>query len=83
MHISVALLSIVYTAYVWLMPSKAKLRVSYSMVAATLASGTVLVVSSGSPILKSCVSGLVYLAVMFAGILAANYRLTKIGDRPD
>ncbi len=81
MHIGVALLSIIYVAYIFVAPTKTKLRVSYAMVASTLASGTYLVVSSGSSILKSCISGLIYLAVMFVGMCAANYKLSRITSR--
>lgn len=76
LHILIALTSLIYSGYVFFSPSKNKIRVSYGLVAATLISGTYLVVSTHSPILSSCVSGLVYLAIVLSGILAAHRKLS-------
>ncbi len=74
-HVIIAISSIIFTAFVFVRPSKSKLKVSYSLTAITLASGTYLVWSTGAPILQSCVTGLIYLAVIFVGILATHYKL--------
>ncbi len=74
-HILIALGSLVFTGLTYLMPSRFKLGVSYVFVAATLASGTWLVVASRSAILSSCMTGLVYLAVTWGGIILARRKL--------
>lgn len=74
-HIIIALSSLVYTTYVFLSPSEAKLKVSYAFVAATIGSGTLLVVTMPAHLLSACYSGLTYLGVMFIGILGVRYRL--------
>jgi hypothetical protein len=74
-HVIIALSSIGFTTYLAISPSQAKLRLSYVLVALTLVTGTYLVVSTGSNLLKSCLTGLVYLAVVTAGIVAARHRL--------
>ncbi len=77
LHIIIALGSIIFTAFVFIKPSKPKFKVSYSLVALTLASGTYLVLSTGAPLLQSCITGLIYLAAIFVGILATRYKLAR------
>ena len=74
-HLICALASIVITGITVFKPSKQRLNLSSIFVAATLATGSYLVIISGSNLLSSCMSGLAYLAVTGAGILAARYRL--------
>ncbi len=80
LHIVVALSSIVYTTYLYLRPSKRKFYAAYGLIAATLASGTYLVVSTHSPLLSSCATGLIYLGVVSAGIATAVRRLSSKTD---
>jgi hypothetical protein len=80
LHIIIALASIVYTGYVFLSPSQAKLRNSYLLVAGTLASGTYLVVIKPSHLLPACLSGLAYLGVVSIGIVAARMKLAAETD---
>jgi predicted amidohydrolase len=76
LHVAAALSSIAYTTYLFVRPSAAKLHVTYGLVAATLASGTYLVLSKPVHILQTCMSGLLYIGVILVGIAAARYRLT-------
>lgn len=75
-HVVIAISSILYTGYVYLSPSRAKLRISYFLVALTLATGTYLVYVTQSPILQACISGLVYLGIEFFGIAMAQRKLS-------
>jgi len=75
-HVIVALSSIVVTGLAYLRPSVAKLRSSYSLVGLTLASGTILVITTHSPLLSSCMTGLIYLAVVMFGIFATQRKMT-------
>jgi hypothetical protein len=77
LHIAVALLSMVASGLAYFKPSHKKLHTSYSLVAATLVSGTYLVISSHSPLLESCLTGLLYLGIVFSGIIAAHYKLAS------
>lgn len=74
-HIAIALISMAWTGYTYTTPTSHKLYASYGLVFGTLASGTWLIVSTGSPLLKSCLTGLVYLGAVFAGIIAAQRKL--------
>lgn len=78
-HILVAVSSLGVTGYAFLAPSKLKLRVSYALVALTLASGTYLVLSTNARMVQACLSGLAYLGFVSAGIAAARLRLAKAG----
>jgi uncharacterized membrane protein len=75
LHIVIALTSLTVTAAAYVKPSAQKLRLSGILVAATLASGTYLVVSTHSPLASACVSGLAYLAIVAAGLRLAYGRL--------
>jgi len=76
-HIVVALTSLAYSGYLFFKPSKSGLNIAYALVAATLASGTYLVVGSGH-LVSACVSGLVYLAFVLPAIVAARNKLASI-----
>jgi hypothetical protein len=75
-HISIAILSLLATSYTFFVPSRAKLHTSYGLTAATIISGTYLVISTHSPLLSSCVTGLVYLGIVTAGLIAAHRKLS-------
>jgi hypothetical protein len=75
-HIVIALFSLIFSGYVFFAPSKLKLRASYTLVVMTLMSGTYLVISTHSPILAACTSGLVYLSVVLTGLFAAHRKLS-------
>jgi len=74
-HVLIALSSIVVTGLAYISPSQRKLYSSYSLVGLTLASGTILVITTHSPLLSSCMTGLAYLAVVMFGIVATQRKL--------
>lgn len=79
-HIVIALLSVAWTTYVVVLPTRSKITGSWVMVAATLVSGTALVASTGQHILQACITGLLYTAVVTAGIVLAQRRLAHQED---
>lgn len=82
MHILTALVSIIFTSYTYIYPAQNKIRVSYCLVTLTLSSGTYLVVSTKSNMLKACLTGLIYLAVVLTGTIAAQAKLAKAEAEP-
>lgn len=74
-HISVALLSIAVASLGIFRPSHKLLHISYGLIGATLVSGTALVILSGSPVLSSCLSGLVYSVIVTALCATAHRKL--------
>jgi len=82
-HIVIALSSILYTTYLFIFPTQKKFYVSYALIGSTLVSGTILVISTHSPLLSSCEAGLAYLGVVFSGLIAARYRLAHAHTRSE
>lgn len=74
-HVIIALISVVYTTYLLFAPSKPKLRISYSLVAATIASGTYLIISTHANMLKACMTGLIYIGAISIAIALARHKL--------
>jgi len=74
-HVVIALLGLIQATYGLISPSRRKMRATYALTAATVASGTYLVWHLRTPILQSCMSGLFYLSFIIAATLAAQYRL--------
>jgi len=74
-HIAIALLSVAFSTYLYFVPTRAKLRASYGLVGLTVASGTYLVVASQAAMLRTCMTGLLYVGVMTVVIAAARNKL--------
>lgn len=79
-HIVIALISIIWASYAVFAPSRTKIAVSWSLVAATLITGTGLVINTGHHILQACISGLLYTAVVTTMIVIAQRRLAHQVD---
>ncbi len=80
-HVTIALMSVAFAAYGFFLPSKTKLRISYSLIAATLASGTYLVYTAPAHMLQACVAGLFYTGVMIAATVAVRRKLITAVER--
>lgn len=80
-HILIAISSLVVTTLAFFVPTKTKLNITYALVGLTFLSGTLLVLSMPSHLVSSCISGLLYLGIVLAGIFAARYRLAKQTSR--
>jgi hypothetical protein len=77
LHVIIALSSIVLASYTFFKPSTKKLFVSYGLMIATVASGTYLLVGMGADILRTCLSGLLYLTVTLIVTIATHIRIRK------
>jgi ABC-type transport system involved in cytochrome bd biosynthesis fused ATPase/permease subunit len=82
-HIFFALTSLVYTTILYARPEAARFAAAYLLAATTLISGTYLIVISGSALLKSCVIGIAYMAVIAAQIIGARRRLSAVRVKND
>ncbi len=83
LHIVIALSSVIVAAYTLYAPSKNALSTSYTLVILTIVSGTFLVASTPSHMMQACMSGLVYVGVVFALIATARHRLVRIAVEKD
>ena len=77
LHISLAILSILWVTFTLYRPTPERLQFSYVMVSAVLLSGVDLVWISNQNIVQSCVMGLIYLGVVMLGAHAARKRLLQ------
>lgn len=78
LHVIIALSGLVFTAAAFFAPSRGKINAAFGLLAATIASGTALVVVLQASMLRACISGLLYTAVIFLGIFAAQRRLANL-----
>lgn len=62
-HILIACSSLAFAAYVYLRPSTVKLRVSYGFIAATVSTGTALIIVEPATMLHACMSGMIYIGI--------------------
>jgi hypothetical protein len=76
LHVLIALASIIYTAYVYFYPSAGKLPATYALFVLTFLTGTYLVWSKPGHLTESCISGLIYFALVSYGIVAARQKLS-------
>lgn len=74
-HVVIALLSMLVTGLLYLRPSSSKLISSYVLVASTLVSGTYLVISTHSPMVSSCITGVIYLTAVSLVIALSRHKL--------
>ena len=80
-HVLIALSSVCYTTYLFFKPTKRNFHINYGLVGMTFASGIYLVISSHAALVPACEAGLVYLGVVTAGMVAAQYRLAHQHNR--
>jgi hypothetical protein len=76
-HVIIAFTSIVIASVALFQPSLKKLITSYAFILATVASGTVLLVTIPSQILHTCLTGLTYLTAVSIATIAAHVRLRR------
>lgn len=81
LHVIIALSSIAFTTVTFFLPSKHKVNIASGLVAATLISGTYLVVSTHSGLIEACITGLFYTAGVSFGIFAAQRKLAMETSR--
>jgi len=77
LHVTIAISSLIYTGYIFFSPSKSKINLAYGLVAATIISGTILVVTKPAQLVSTCISGLLFLAITLPVIVTAHRRLAK------
>lgn len=63
-HIIIALVSIIYSGFVLISPSKTKINISYALIAGTFVSGTYLILIMPAHMIQACLEGLGYLAIV-------------------
>jgi hypothetical protein len=77
-HVIIAITSIIIASIGLFSPSLRKLAVSYGLVLATIATGTILLISTPSHILQGCLTGLGYLTIASLLTIATHVRLRRL-----
>lgn len=77
LHVIIALASIGIASFTFFKPTIKRLSVSYGFIVATVASGTFLIISMSSDILRSCLTGLFYLTVVSIVTIATHLRVRR------
>lgn len=78
LHIGIALLSMLVAGIAFLAPSRTKIRMSYVLMAATLGTGTYLVVMAPAHMVQACTIGVGYLAVTATATVFARRKLNSM-----
>jgi hypothetical protein len=79
-HILIALTSLGFSLFVYVAPSRQRLHISYGLVAATIISGTALVLQSAGHMLEACTMGLLFVGVSLVAAAAAHRKLAVQHD---
>lgn len=77
-HIGITLFGLIFTAVTYAYPNGQRIQISFVLLAATIASGSVLAIVSQGGLMRACVSGHLFSAVMYMGIYAAQSRLKSL-----
>lgn len=76
-HVIIALLSVGIASFTYFKPTIKRLYASYGFIIATVASGTLLILNTSGSILKSCLTGLLYVTVVSIVTIATHVRVRK------
>jgi Ca2+/Na+ antiporter len=77
LHIVVALLGIVASTALYVRPLRNLYRATFYLLAGTLTTGTILVLTNPVHIMKTCLIGLLYTAFVAFSLYVANKQLSK------
>lgn len=83
LHIIVALSSLALTAMAYMMPTSTKLKLSYTLVGLTAASGTWLVIANPATLVHACISGIAFVSIALTGTVLAQRKFAKAAIKTD
>lgn len=78
LHILIAIASIVSATYGYIRPTNRNLQISYALIVMTFMSGFILVWSEPAQILRTCLSGITYLAIVSVGVFLTRRKITLL-----
>jgi len=76
-HVLIAISSVAIASVTFFKPSVCRLIVSYGFIIATVASGTYLLLTTPGDILRSCLSGLLYVTAVTIVTIATHLRVRR------
>ncbi len=81
LHILIALSSVIYSTYTFASPTRARLNVSYLLIALTVITGTYLTIMHPAHLTETCITGIIYISIVSAFTGSAAYKLAQIKAR--
>lgn len=75
LHVLIALSSVVCATHGYIRPTNKNLYMSYALIAMTFISGFALVWTEPAQMLRTCLSGIAYLAVVTAGVVLTRRKM--------
>lgn len=78
LHVAIALASLVWATIGYIRPNNTNLRASYALIALTFITGFYLVWSEPAQMLRTCLSGITYLAVATTAVLLTRRKLASL-----
>lgn len=74
-HVVIALSTVAYTAYLYFNPAPNKFSPAYYLLGGTIGSGVLLIFTTGASIIRTCLTGLFFIGLVSAGIIASKHKL--------
>ena len=78
-HIIVACLSVIFTSILFFKPNLQKIYINYLLIGITIITGTILIFKYSSHLTEICFTGIIYLCLVTAGMVASHHKLTQLG----
>lgn len=78
LHVIIALTSLVWATIGYIRPTNTNLRVSYALIALTFITGFYMVMMEPAQMLRTCLSGVTYLAIASVGVLLTRRKLAAL-----
>lgn len=82
-HITIALISVASSLLTYLDPTHLKLKIASWLVGFTVLSGTILVINLKTGLVRACITGLSFVGLSLAGIIAAQRKLALVENLLD
>lgn len=79
-HVLIALASVGLASFTFFKPTINRLAASYGLIIATIGSGTFLILSGPSDMLRSCLTGLVYVTAVTIVTIATHVRVRRTAE---
>lgn len=76
LHVLIALSGIACATYGYIRPTNKSLYASYGLIAMTFISGFILVLAEPAQMLRTCLSGIAYLAVVTAAVVLTRRKMS-------
>ncbi len=78
LHVILAVISLAVATYNLYRPASSRLKLSYVLAAATLSSGVMLIFINNASVLRTCITGLLFFALITAMNTVSSRKLASV-----